>query len=178
MHLETVMIITWPWQRLHTRRPLTTYRTSFRPTYQLDHSALLPQAASPILPAVQLSLACPDCGASPPSLPSGGTISPSPLELLSPCPSSTAAWRLTSSVCTLTPLREFPNLWSLFLYLSLAPLSSYLALINYICLGMVLYGLSSLCTWYIFMISHEMYLIWCVWLLYDLGLHYFVRRFG
>ena len=37
-------------------------------------------------------------------------------------------------------LREFPNLLSIFPYLSLAPVSSYLALLNYICLGMVLYG--------------------------------------
>ena len=74
-----------------TRRPLTTYRTLFRPTHQLDHSALLPEAALPILLAVQLSLACPDCGASPPSLPSGGMTSPTPLELLPPCPSSATA---------------------------------------------------------------------------------------
>ena len=46
---------------------------------------------------------------------------------------------LSSSLCTSTPLWEFPNLLSLFLYLSLAPVSSYLALINYICLGMVVW---------------------------------------
>ena len=45
----------------------------------------------------------------------------------------------TSSLCTSNPLREFPNLLSLFLYLSVAPVSSYLALINYICLGMVIW---------------------------------------
>ena len=55
----------------------STCRTSFRPTHHLDHSALLPQAALPILPAVQQALACPDW-ASPPSLPSGGITSPSP----------------------------------------------------------------------------------------------------
>ena len=57
----------WLWPMLQpTRQPLTTYRTSFRPTHQLDHSTLLPQAVSPILQAMQLSLARPDCGASPP----------------------------------------------------------------------------------------------------------------
>ena len=69
----------WLWPTLQpTRWPLPTYRTSFRPTHRLDHSALLPQAALPILPAVRLALARPDCGASPPSLPSGGMTPPFP----------------------------------------------------------------------------------------------------
>ena len=41
----------WLWPTLQpTRRPLPTYRTLFRPTHQLDHSALLPQADLLILP--------------------------------------------------------------------------------------------------------------------------------
>ena len=63
---------------LHWLPVAARIRFKVLPTHRLYHSALLPQAVSPILPAVQRPFACPDCRASPPSLPSGGTISPSP----------------------------------------------------------------------------------------------------
>ena len=59
-----------------------------------------------------------DCGASPPSLPSGGMMSPFMYELL-PRPFSAAVWRLISSHCTLTPQQESLNLFPLVFHLSI-----------------------------------------------------------